>query len=335
MKSTRIEKEIDLLKFTACILVVILHVFEPSKNILHESIYLIGTFGIPLFFMVNGYLRADKSFTFEFVFKICFRYAKFIFIWSLLVSGVKYSILHKFELGQLIMLIFVGKGDLFHLWFLIGIVILYFAIACGEMIAKRFGRNINNIIASRESIYIISVLFIIVFCFSILMMHIASQEIRHIIFPCFRIITNGGYFILGMMIGKQMIPGEFKKWYSYILLATYSISVAASYISGMIYASSFYDFIPVTMGTLIIFVFIRDRFKGKISRRMAELFSTSTGVWILHPFVLRGLNKIARLLLGDIPIVIRLGEIVVTVCVCIGITCVFNKVRWLRFLLNP
>ena len=54
--------DIDLLKFIACVMVVILHGIEPGGGI-QQIIYLLGSFGIPLFFVVNGYLLSQKYMT--------------------------------------------------------------------------------------------------------------------------------------------------------------------------------------------------------------------------------------------------------------------------------
>ena len=50
---------IDLLKFLACFFVLLLHGIMPGEGVC-EYVYLIGSYGIPLFFVVNGFLRSTK-----------------------------------------------------------------------------------------------------------------------------------------------------------------------------------------------------------------------------------------------------------------------------------
>lgn len=47
MQKTR-RKDIDFIKVIACFMIVILHAINPGERI-QESVYLIGTYGIPLF----------------------------------------------------------------------------------------------------------------------------------------------------------------------------------------------------------------------------------------------------------------------------------------------
>mgnify|MGYP000580179921 CR=1 FL=1 len=65
MKKIR-NTNLDLLKIMACIGVVLLHTTMPGfkeTRICNYSSYLyyLGTYSIPLFFMVNGYLMLGKS----------------------------------------------------------------------------------------------------------------------------------------------------------------------------------------------------------------------------------------------------------------------------------
>lgn len=70
---------IDFLKLIACIMVVILHGVGVGDG-MQEIIYLIGTYGIPLFFMVNGYLLAKKTIDISYAGRQALRYIIFILI---------------------------------------------------------------------------------------------------------------------------------------------------------------------------------------------------------------------------------------------------------------
>ena len=52
---------LDVLKLLACFSVVVLHVFGRKINIGNSIFYYIATFAIPVFLMVNGYLKINKE----------------------------------------------------------------------------------------------------------------------------------------------------------------------------------------------------------------------------------------------------------------------------------
>ena len=53
---------LDLIKLIAALMVVILHTIENGGGgYSQQCLYLLGTFGIPLFFAVNGYLMYDRD----------------------------------------------------------------------------------------------------------------------------------------------------------------------------------------------------------------------------------------------------------------------------------
>ncbi len=66
---------LDLIKILACVMVVLLHSvnvgLDKSNYISGLWIYYLGTYAIPLFFMVNGYLMIGKENTGG-VFKVSF-----------------------------------------------------------------------------------------------------------------------------------------------------------------------------------------------------------------------------------------------------------------------
>ena len=76
--------DIDLLKFIACIMVVILHGIEPGGGGIQQIIYLLGSFGIPLFFLVNGYLLSQKDIDFKFANGRLCKYFKFMLLWAII-----------------------------------------------------------------------------------------------------------------------------------------------------------------------------------------------------------------------------------------------------------
>ena len=86
-----IRYDIDLLKFIACVMVVILHGIEHGLGGIQQIIYLLGSFGIPLFFVVNGYLLSQKYIDFIFVNEKLCKYFKIMLLWAVICGTSEYS----------------------------------------------------------------------------------------------------------------------------------------------------------------------------------------------------------------------------------------------------
>lgn len=190
--------EIDAVKFFACIFIVFLHGIEPGDGI-QQALYLTGEYGIPLFLLVNGWLLADREIDFKYANRKAWKYIKFVGVWVLSL-GIIISILeHKIAFIDLTIGIISGKGLLFHLWFLLGLCVIYYLVAT---IRKCCYFNINNVCSSKLFILYMSIILTIAFAINLVVRIIYGVEIRDVIFPCFRIITNGGYFFIGVWLRK-------------------------------------------------------------------------------------------------------------------------------------
>lgn len=75
---------IDLLKIIACVCVVTLHVIQngDGRNTPQLCVYLLGTFGIPLFYLINGYLLQEKEFTWEYTCRKIKKIILFVIMWG-------------------------------------------------------------------------------------------------------------------------------------------------------------------------------------------------------------------------------------------------------------
>lgn len=189
------QHDIDLLKIIACIMVVILHGIEPGGGI-QQVVYLLGSFGIPLFFLINGYLLSEKNINFKFANERFYRFLKFIIMWAI-ICGIPLSIIqHRFLIFDLIRESFCGKGLLFHLWFLGALAVIYYIEA-----GIQWGRNYIEL--SFVAIFFVTCIMLsIVFFVNLIIKQKYNIEIRDIIPPSFRIITNGSFFALGFHIKK-------------------------------------------------------------------------------------------------------------------------------------
>ena len=327
MKNTRIV-QLDLIKFLACIMIVILHGIGVG-HALRELIYLSGAYGIPLFFLTNGYLRFNQSFTFTFVKNISLRYIRFIFIWSIIIFLIK-----KEDYPALIKGAVFSNGSLFHLWFLTGLVVIYTVLALVRYIAGE--ENLQFYVQRTEVLAVCLIAMTLSFIFNIYLSG-KGIEIRDYISAPFRIITNGSYFLAGMYIRHREqdfrdkpIPGYFIVIAA--LISTIFIYALATSLN-MRYASSYYSFVPVFITTAIIFISIRDQ-KTDYKRNIRACLRTSTGIWILHPLIIEQIRKILCLLNIEDNLLISIICTVAAILLCVMITLIFQRVKILRKLVQ-
>lgn len=52
---------LDLIRIAACMAVLVLHIFGLEGGYISTILYYLGTFGIPLFFMISGYNMLAKK----------------------------------------------------------------------------------------------------------------------------------------------------------------------------------------------------------------------------------------------------------------------------------
>ena len=184
------QHDIDLMKFIACLMVVLLHGIEPGEG-MQQTIYLLGSYAIPLFFLINGYLLTDKTIDLSFANARCFRYLKFITLWALLLSIPISIVNHEMKILQVVTETLLGKGYLFHLWFLIALVVLYYIEAILSKYKLKFQPSCYRLFA-----FMIAML-TLVFIINLIIKNSFGIEIREIMPAYFRIVTNGVYFFLG------------------------------------------------------------------------------------------------------------------------------------------
>lgn len=348
MLTKKRNRTIDLVKFVACIMIVILHAFGSGGGI-QEYIYLIGTFGIPLFFMVNGYNQANKDLSFKYVIEKAWRYFLFMAKWSLLIS-IPYLIKKEFKFFSILKETITGKGILYHLWFLEGIIVIYITIIVLNAVLNLFGSDVKKLFKSKVCIYVCLVLLTIVFISNVLMKKYLHTEIRYIIPAAFRIIDNGAYFIIGMhyklnlsdenvavkkrnnFIKMLSINNKLKIKCWAALLFCYITIIALSELTGIIWASSYYTFPLTAIGVILLFSMIMTVNSDSISDGIYNLILTSTGVWVLHPLVIKALNRICMILVGELNVIEKIIIFTVTLIICIISTIFINRMKYVNML---
>ena len=150
---------LDFLKIMACIGVVLLHTtisgFKETRSWNYLTyLYYLGTYSIPLFFMVNGYLLLGRN-------KISYSYilqkVKWIFItvsiWSLIIW------IYKRDFSEnpirIILDSLIQKGYFFQFWFFGALIIIYLCLP----ILKKFLNSINRYLLILTLLVIIGLMF--------------------------------------------------------------------------------------------------------------------------------------------------------------------------------
>lgn len=179
---------LDLLKVLACVGVVLLHTTmggfkETGSWNLLTYLYYLGTYSIPLFFMVNGYLLLGKR---EITYSYILQKVKWILItvssWTFIVWLFKRDFtenLIKKIVGSL-----MQKGYFFQFWFFGALMIIYICLP----ILKKF---LNS---KRSYLYSISLLVVIGLIFELTNI-VLEMPIQTYVLQTFRLWTWFFYYL--------------------------------------------------------------------------------------------------------------------------------------------
>ena len=331
----RLQKEKDVsisaLKILACIFVVILHVIEngEGKSISQLCIFLLGTFGVPLFFMVNGYLLYNHEFSLKYIGSKILRIIKFIALWGVTVGILQSLIKREFLVLDTVLGVITCKGKLFHLWFLIGLSFIYIGILVINQILGG-GKSLQN--KMNRNTFILIVFFLTaIFVVSVILAVNKLPEIGEYIPLSVRLITNSSYFFMGMLLHKYF--EKIKKINSLVLL----ITIAIGYISICLLsvylkrysASTFYDSIFLLAGccSLFLFLFKIKNVIIKYSSYINKISLLTIGIWVLHPFVRDVLRKLCSFTGIEFSLPIRLIALPIVILICALITFIGKKIK--------
>ncbi|HHK6266359.1 TPA: acyltransferase family protein, partial [Streptococcus pneumoniae] len=248
---------LDLLKVLACVGVVLLHTtmggFKETGawNFL-TYLYYLGTYSIPLFFMVNGYLLLGKR---EITYSYILQKIKWLLItvssWTFIVWLFKRDFtenLIKKIIGSLIQ-----KGYFFQFWFFGALILIYLCLP----ILRQF---LNS---KRSYLYSLSLLMTIGLIFELSNI-LLQMPIQTYVIQTFRLWTWFFYYLLGGYIAQftiEEIESRFKNWMKIVSILLLLISpIILFFIAKTIYhnlfAEYFYDTLFVKVSTLGIFLTI-------------------------------------------------------------------------------
>lgn len=286
---------IDFIKILACVMVVALHSISSGvKNGIYKPglwLYYLGTFAIPLFLMVTGYLQLKKdSVNFRYILKKIISVLIIVLVWTVSIFLVK-KILHtesKSFLTETVGSLF-QKGSFSHFWYLGSLIMIYIMLPVLQKMYK-----------SKFFKYYIAIFIVLNIVSDVLIIYFYNKYgfvFKNNIIQTFRIWIWVLYFLIGGFINKInnkiMLLSEKKL----IVLTIICIALTLLYeiklsnmLYGNMYAESFYSSPLVIITSILIFVTIsKFRFKNIA---ISKISSLTMGVYIIHLLVLSIINRI-------------------------------------------
>ncbi|HEU6120593.1 acyltransferase family protein [Streptococcus pneumoniae] len=285
---------LDLLKVLACVGVVLLHTTmggfkETGSWNLLAYLYYLGTYSIPLFFMVNGYLLLGKR---EITYLYILQKVKWILItvssWSFIVWLFKRDFTTnpiKKIVGSLIQ-----RGYFFQFWFFGALILIYLCLP----ILRQF---LNS---KRSYLYSLSLLMTIGLIFELSNI-LLQMPIQTYVIQTFRLWTWFFYYLLGGYVAQftiEEIESRFKNWMKIVSILLLLISpIILFFIAKTIYhnlfAEYFYDTLFVKVSTLGIFLTILMLTLNENRRESIVSLSNQTmGVFIIHTYIMKVWEKV-------------------------------------------
>ncbi|HGS2617852.1 TPA: acyltransferase [Streptococcus pneumoniae] len=285
---------LDLLKVLACVGVVLLHTTmggfkETGSWNLLAYLYYLGTYSIPLFFMVNGYLLLGKR---EITYLYILQKVKWILItvssWSFIVWLFKRDFTTnpiKKIVGSLIQ-----RGYFFQFWFFGALILIYLCLP----ILRQF---LNS---KRSYLYSLSLLMTIGLIFELSNI-LLQMPIQTYVIQTFRLWTWFFYYLLGGYIAQftiEEIESRFKNWMKIVSILLLLISpIILFFIAKTIYhnlfAEYFYDTLFVKVSTLGIFLTILMLTLNESRRESIVSLSNQTmGGFIIHTYIMKVWEKV-------------------------------------------
>lgn len=325
---------LDLIKFIACCLIVVLHGMRPGDG-LQEFFYLVGSYGVPLFFLVNGYLRSGKALDWGVLGRSALRFAIFILLWSLIVTVVQLLLGGDFAFFSLLYGAVVGKGRLLHLWFLSGLLAIY--AVCALLTSLLGDARLKALLAKPAALSVTVLLMTLSFCANLLLKRRMGIEIKELIPAPLRLVTNGGFFVLGLHRGLNRDRGL--RIDARLLLPLAALSTLVLWLAArrtdILWASSYYPSLPVILCCLLMLDSLSVKPSLLESHAVRAVLLTSGGVWILHPFVISFLDKLLALLQIEKTVWVLLAKVFAALLICVPVTLLLQKNKFLRRLVEP
>ena len=289
---------IDLVKIIAIFLVVDLHVVcsGVSAGQLNSGLilYYMGTIAIPLFFMASGYIqlrKKEKKITYQYILQKIKKILFVVVIWNIPIFIAKLVIQKQMtnifyeSISNLIQ-----KGYFFQFWYLGAMIVIYLMLPILSRLfeEEKKGKIITGILLG--SCVLVDIINIVGHQFGL-------PIVKEVVIQTFRIWTWLTYFCLGGYIAKQNILAKVpKKTHAILMIAMIIVSILYEYIFVEkfykdLHAENFYDSIIIIVTTVVVFTFVK-KIEFKPNRLINVLGQLTMGIYIIHPTIIKGFNRI-------------------------------------------
>lgn len=285
---------LDLLKVLACVGVILLHTAmggfkETGSWNFSTYLYYLGTYSIPLFFMVNGYLLLGKR---EITYSYILQKVKWILITVSSWSAIVWLFKRDFTANPIKKIIgsLIQKGYFFQFWFFGALILIYICLP----ILKKF---LNS---KRSYLYILSILLVIGLIFELTNI-VLQMPIQTYVLQTFRLWTWLFYYILGGFIAQfdiDTIKNRFKRWMKVVVVLLFLISPLILFFIAKtayhnLFAEYFYDILFVKVVSLGIFLTILTlTLNEKRNEWIVSLSNQTMGVFIIHTYIMKVWEKL-------------------------------------------
>ena len=285
---------LDLLKVLACVGVVLLHTtmggFKDTGSWnLSTYLYYLGTYSIPLFFMVNGYLLLGKR---EITSHYILQKVKWILItvssWNIIVWLFK----RDFTVNPIKKIVgsLIQKGYFFQFWFFGALILIYL---CLPILSKFLN-------SKRRYLYILALLIVIGFIVELANIFFQRPLQTHVM-QTFRLWTWFFYYILGGYIAQFNVDNlkyRFKNWMKIVSMLLVLISPIILFFLAKntyhnLFAEYFYDILFVKFTSLGIFLMVLTlSLNENGSKWIVSLSNQTMGVFVIHTYVMKIWEKL-------------------------------------------
>lgn len=295
---------IEKIRCIAVLLVVLTHVVAiPIQNwsqefdenyMLYSLIYSIGNCGVPLFLMISGSLLLDKNKEIS-ISKV---YKKMIprILVPLLIYGFCFAILEMYFDTKSIDVLMIPKALLRvinrrswgHLWYLYMLLGIYMFLPELKFIVDNMSDKLLN--------YSLMILIILGYAFPTFNAVFGTRISVNAPLPLCHITS----FLLGHIVLRYEKNKKFEK-YVYILGILSMIVVLGTGLFGYKFGKegyhiiARYDDIFIIGMACFIFMFIKNKDKGKQNKLVSSLSVCSFGIYLIHPVIMNVLYKVVEM----------------------------------------
>lgn len=278
---------LDMIKCIACFAVVGLH----AEGMTDYTLYYLCGCGVPLFFMVNGYLMLSKdTVNYSYIGRKILQLLKIVFCWNLLIAIpvllLRHKLVNPFTLSINSLL---QKGYLWHFWFFGALLILYLILP-----------PLHRFIKKDLRFHVLTLLILFIICMTDSQLSIASGSPLQASIPqSFRLwiwlfyFTVGGLIPILMPIIRKIKPGT----HTTLLILSACLNDFANkrigyYLLHERLAEYFYDEITSIIFYILLFTLLmRIPLNTTIEKKVVSASSLTMGIFILHPILLTGIRS--------------------------------------------